>query len=290
MHVSQVESYFCFHHLKKVFISFSSLIPNKPHLGFLCVSTWSEEICLQWNVKYCTLLWHIQPSLQIWNKFLQCTQGQSRTVYNTRQQTNSALQACERFSARVSRQLTQRWEALSHLNQKWAIKCLSPHIKGIDVCVQLYKCLPDTHNTLNMDVPTSFFSQISKELEVASDETHTLLSSLAPQIIYKQQSEVEALRTHTDSHYVHILPPVLSCLQQRQIKRQQDGFSLRLVSRLQMMTSFMVYLIWFGRGLICQRRECSLLVMPCVRLLRVFQLRKKKKRYEIAQVLHCVQK
>jgi len=75
-----------------------------------------------------------------------------------------------------------------------------------------------------MDVSTSFFSQISKELEVASDETHTLLSSLAPQIIHKQQSEVEALRTHTDSHYVHFLPPVLSCLRQRQIKRQQERF------------------------------------------------------------------
>ncbi len=134
-----------------------------------------RKICLKWNVKYCTLLWHIQQSLQNWNKSLQCTQSPSRTVYNTRQLTNSLLQACERFSARVSRQLTQRWEALSHLHQKSAIICLSPHIKGVDVCVQLYKCSPDTHNTLNMDVSTSFFSQISKELEVASDETHSFV-------------------------------------------------------------------------------------------------------------------
>lgn len=84
---------------------------------------------------------------------------------------------------------------------------------------------------------------------------HTLLSSLAPQIIHRQQSEVEALRTHTDSHYVHILPPVLSCLQQRQIKGQQDGFSLCLVNCLQMMTSFMVHLIRFGRGLIFQWKD-----------------------------------
>lgn len=84
---------------------------------------------------------------------------------------------------------------------------------------------------------------------------HTLLSSLAPQIIHRQQSEVKALKTHPDSHYVHILPPVLSCLQQRQIKGQQDGFSLRLVNCLQMMTSFMVHLIRFGRGLICHEEK-----------------------------------
>lgn len=129
-----------FPNLNFVFIIWKMFIFIKLHLGFLCVSTESEEICLRWYVKYCTLLWHIQQSLQNWNKFVQCTQRPSRTVYNTRQLTNSTLQACERFSARVSRQLTQRWEALSHLNQKWAIKCLSPHIKGIDVCKCVYSC------------------------------------------------------------------------------------------------------------------------------------------------------
>ncbi len=144
----------------------------------------------------------------------------------------------------------------------------SPHIKGVDVCVQLYKCSPDTHNTLNMDVSMSLFRKYQKSLRWRLMR-HTLLSSLAPQIINRQQSEVKALRTHTDSHYVHILPPVLSCLQQRQIKGQQDGFSLCLVNCLQRKTSLMVHLIRFGRGLICQRREGIEAVV------RVLQMRNK---------------
>ncbi len=73
----------------------------------------------------------------------------------------------------------------------------SPHIKGVDVCVQLYKCSPDTQNTLNMDVSMSLFRKYQKSLRWRLMR-HTLLSSLAPQIINRQQSEVKALRTHTD--------------------------------------------------------------------------------------------